>query len=74
MERAHALAKEQGLQYVNGYNDPAIIAGQGTIALEVLEQTPNLDAIIVPVGGAGLIAGVALAIKTLRPEVEVRDL
>src|SRR5438034_6305296 len=69
--RAHEIAKEKGLAYIDGYDDPAIIAGQGTMGLEIVEQVPNLDAVIVPVGGAGLIAGVALAVKTLRPNVKI---
>ena len=69
--RAHELAKEKGLAYIDGYDDPAIIAGQGTMGLEVVEQLPNLDAVIIPVGGAGLLAGVSLAIKTLRPQAKI---
>lgn len=68
-ERAARLEVEQGLTYINGYNDDAIIAGQGTLGLEIVEQVPDLDAVLVPVGGGGLIAGVALAVKTLRPDV-----
>jgi threonine dehydratase len=68
---AHALAAEKGLAYIDGYDDPAIIAGQGTLGLEILDQVKDADAVIVPVGGAGLIAGVSLAIKTLRPETKV---
>lgn len=69
--RADELAAAEGLTYINGFDDPAIIAGQGTVGLEVLEQVPDLDAIVVPIGGAGLIAGLALAIKTHRPDVQV---
>jgi threonine dehydratase len=69
--RADVIAADQGLTYINGFDDPAIIAGQGTIGLEVLAQVPDLDAIIVPIGGAGLIAGIALAIKSLKPQVSV---
>ena len=64
-------AKEQGLAYIDGYDDPAIIAGQGTIGLEILEQVPDVDAVVIPVGGAGLLAGVALALKSLRPQVKI---
>jgi len=70
-ERADELAAEKGFAYIHGFNDAAIIAGQGTIGLEVLEQVAAPDAIIVPVGGAGLIAGVGLAIKTARPKTMV---
>jgi threonine dehydratase len=67
----HEIAKEKGLAYIDGYDDPAIIAGQGTMGLEIVEQVPDLDAVIIPVGGAGLLAGVSLAVKTLRPEVKI---
>ncbi|MEY2506775.1 MAG: threonine dehydratase [Verrucomicrobiota bacterium] len=70
-EKAHEIAKEQGLAYIDGYDDPAIIAGQGTTGLEILEQVPELDAVVVPVGGGGLLAGVALALKSLRPQAKV---
>jgi len=69
--RAHEIAQEKGLAYIDGYDDPAIIAGQGTAGLEIVAQVPNLDAVIVPVGGGGLLAGVSLAVKTLRPQASV---
>lgn len=69
--RADVVAGEKGLTYINGFDDPAIIAGQGTIGLELARQVPHLDAVIVPIGGAGLIAGIALALKTLKPGVKV---
>jgi threonine dehydratase len=69
--RAHEIAQEKGLAYIDGYDDPAIIAGQGTAGLEIVEQVPDAEVVIVPVGGAGLLAGVSLAIKTLRPEVMI---
>ena len=69
--RADELARAGGLAYIHGYDDPAIIAGQGTLGLEVVDQVPDLDAILVPIGGAGLIAGVATAVKHLRPHVQV---
>ena len=68
---AHAIGEERGLAYIDGYDDPAIIAGQGTMGLEIVEQVPDLDAVVIPVGGGGLLAGVALAIKTLRPQVKI---
>ena len=68
---AHEIAKEKELAYIDGYDDPAIIAGQGTMGLEIVEQVPDLDAMIVPVGGAGLLAGVSLAVKTLRPNAKI---
>jgi threonine dehydratase len=69
--RAHEIAVEEGLAYIDGYDDPAIIAGQGTMGLEILEQVPDVAAVVVPIGGAGLIAGVSLAVKTKRPNVRV---
>jgi threonine dehydratase len=68
---AETLIQKRGLTYINGFDDPAIIAGQGTMGLEILQQVPNLDAIVVPIGGAGLIAGIALAVKTLSPSVRI---
>jgi threonine dehydratase len=68
---AHLIEKKKGLAYIDGYDDPAIIAGQGTMGLEIVEQTPDLDAVIVPVGGAGLLAGVSLAVKTLQPKAKI---
>ena len=56
---------------VFSYDHPDIIAGQGTMGLEIIEQVPELDACIIPVGGGGLIAGTALAIKSLRPDVTI---
>jgi threonine dehydratase len=70
-ERAHEIATERGLAYIDGYDDPAIIVGQGTMGLEIVEQVPDLDAVVIPVGGAGLLAGVALAIKSLRPQARI---
>lgn len=68
---AHELAAGKGLAYIDGYDDPAIIAGQGTMGIEIVNQVPDVDAVIVPVGGGGLIAGVSLAVKTLRPQTKV---
>lgn len=68
---AARVAEERGLQLVHPYDDPRIIAGQGTVVLEMLEETPDLDALLVPVGGGGLIAGNAIAGKSLRPELRV---
>ncbi|XP_063870278.1 mucin-2-like isoform X2 [Scylla paramamosain] len=70
-EHALRLSKEQDLLYINGYDHPHIIAGQGTMGLEIVEQVPNIDAVVIPVGGGGLIAGVALAVKALYPHVKV---
>ncbi|MEX2185640.1 MAG: threonine ammonia-lyase [Pirellulales bacterium] len=69
--RADEIAAERGLTYVHGYDDPAIIAGQGVVGLEIAEQVPDADAVIVPIGGAGLIAGVGVALKHALPSVEL---
>lgn len=68
---AHEIAEKNGLAYIDGYDDPNIIAGQGTMGLEIVEQISDVDAVIVPVGGAGLIAGVSLAVKNLRPKTKI---
>jgi threonine dehydratase len=70
-EKADQLAQEHKLTYVHGYDDWNIIAGQGTMALEILDQAPELDAIVVPIGGGGLIAGIGLATKALKPSVKI---
>ena len=69
--REYAYAEHPELKYINGYNDAEIVAGAGSMGIEILEQVPNVDHVICPVGGAGLIAGLALAVKTLRPSVSV---
>src|SRR5262245_60742219 len=68
---AREMAANGRQTFIHDFNDPAIIAGQGTMALEVLGQTPEVDAIVVPVGGAGLLAGVSLAAKTQAPDVKI---
>ena len=71
--RAHAraLADSQGLVFVHPYDDPAVAAGQGTLALEMLKAQPDLDMLVVAIGGGGLIAGVATAAKALKPGIEI---
>ncbi|MBI4236478.1 MAG: threonine ammonia-lyase, partial [Chloroflexi bacterium] len=69
--QARLLAQERGATLVHAFDDEAIIAGQGTLGLEVLEQAPETETVLVPVGGGGLIAGMALAIKETRPDVRV---
>jgi len=69
--RARELAAEHGYTLVPPYDDPRIVAGQGTAALELLADVPDLDVIIVPIGGGGLIAGTALAAKHLKPSIEI---
>lgn len=68
---ADVRAAADGLTYIHGFDNPAIIAGQGTLGLELLKQVPDLDAIVCPVGGAGLIAGIGVAVKALRPSVRL---
>jgi len=68
---ASACAHEQGMVYISAYDDPLVIAGQGTVGLEVMEDLPDVDLFLVPVGGGGLIAGIAVAAKTLNPAVRV---
>ncbi len=70
-QKALSLRDEQGYTFLHPFNDEDVIAGQGTIALELAEQLPDLDAVIVPVGGGGLISGIAYTIKTLYPHVKV---
>jgi threonine dehydratase len=70
-ERAFALVKEHGYTVIPPFDDRRIIAGQGTVALEILDQQPDLEAVVVPVGGGGLISGIATAIKAHRPDVRV---
>jgi threonine dehydratase len=65
------LVEAEGQAPVHPFNDPRVIAGQGTVGLEILEEAPDLDAVIVPVGGGGLIAGMAVAIKALQPGVRI---
>ena len=68
---AYELAAAEGLVFVHPYDDPWIIAGQGTLALELLEDQPELDVLVVPVGGGGMISGVAIAAKALKPGIEI---
>jgi threonine dehydratase len=68
---AHRLAAERDLTFIHPYDDPQIIAGQGTIGLEMLADAPDLDVLVVPIGGGGLISGVAIAAKALKPEIEI---
>lgn len=70
-ERALAFAEHSGALYVHPYADPLVVAGQGTLGLDILEDVPDLDVVLVAIGGGGLIGGLATAIKTLRPSVRV---
>ena len=70
-EKALALQQETGRTFIHAFNDEAVIAGQGTIGLEILEELEDVSAIVVPVGGGGLIAGIALAVRELAPHVKI---
>jgi threonine dehydratase len=71
VEAAQRFAAESGARFVHPYDDPMVIAGQGTLGLEILEQLPDVGTIVVPTGGGGLLAGTALAAKNLKPEVTI---
>jgi threonine dehydratase len=69
--RAETEARERGLIWVHPYDDPQVIAGQGTIALEMLEEVPTLDVLVIPIGGGGLVSGIATAAKAIRPGIDI---
>jgi threonine dehydratase len=69
--KAKTLAREDGCAYISPYNDELIIAGHGTIGLEILESLPDFDVVMVPLGGGGLLSGISVAVKSIRPEVQV---
>jgi threonine dehydratase len=71
IETALARAREDGLAFVHPFDDPDIVAGQGSLGLELLEDVPDLAAVVIPVGGGGLCAGTAIAVKSARPEVRI---
>jgi threonine dehydratase len=71
LELARRLAEGRNMTFVHAFDDPRVIAGQGTVGLEIVEDLPDVDRVVVPVGGGGLIAGVALAVKALQPRAEV---
>ena len=70
-QKALQLRDEKGYTFIHPFDDPDVIAGQGTIALELSEQIPDMDAVIVPIGGGGLISGIAYTIKNLNPNIKV---
>jgi threonine dehydratase len=69
--KARELALEKGLVFIHAFDDPQIIAGAGTVGLEMLEDAPDLDTIVVPIGGGGLMSGISIAAKALKPEIEL---
>ena len=71
MPFAHERAEEEGFAFVHPFDDPDVIAGQGGLGLELLADVPDIARVIVPVGGGGLVSGVAIALKSQRPEIEV---
>ncbi len=70
-EEAARITEEKGLTFIHPYDDPEVMAGQGTVALEMLDVCPDLDVIVSPIGGGGLVSGVATAAKGIRPDIEV---
>lgn len=70
-EKAMELKEERGMTFIHPFNDELVIAGQGTIGLEILDQIEDADTVVVPIGGGGLASGVAFAIKSLRPDIRV---
>lgn len=71
IEESHRLREARDLVMIHAYDDPEIVAGQGTIALELLEQVPEIDVVVVPIGGGGIISGIAVGLKSLKPGVRV---
>ena len=70
-DRAVELQKETGMTFIHPYDDELVIAGQGTIGLEILEQLPEVEAVVIPIGGGGLCAGVAFVLKSLNPDIKI---
>src|SRR5687768_9521505 len=69
--KAKEIGEQRGMAFVHAFNDPHVIAGQGTLGLEILDEVPDIGTIVVPVGGGGLLAGIAIAVKAKRPDVRV---
>jgi threonine dehydratase len=70
-EKAKELVRDEGLTYVHPFDDAQLIAGQGTLGLEIVQDWPDVDAVVVPIGGGGLIAGVSMAVKSHNPRIRV---
>ncbi len=71
IDRAEEVCREKGLTFIHPFNDPLVMAGQGTIGLEILEDMPQVEQVLVPIGGGGLISGIAVAIKETRPDIKI---
>ena len=70
-DEALRRCSQQGLTFIHPFDDDAVIAGQGTVALELLDQVPDMEAVVTPIGGGGLISGMACALKEINPKVRV---
>lgn len=70
-EKALELVEERGLTYIHPFDDPDLIAGQGTVGLEILDDFPDVELIVVPIGGGGLISGISMAAKSIRPDIRI---
>jgi threonine dehydratase len=70
-QEALRMARDEGMTYISAYSHPDVIAGQGTLGLEIFDELPEVERVIVPVGGGGLISGIGLALKSLKPSMEV---
>ena len=70
-QKAQQLVAERGLTYIHPFDDPQLVAGQGTLGLEIYEDFPELDVVVVPIGGGGLISGVSMALKSIKPSVRI---
>src|SRR5499427_9055985 len=70
-EKAKELVRDEGLTYVHPFDDQQLIAGQGTLGLEIIQDWPDVDVVVVPIGGGGLISGVSMAVKSIKPSVRI---